>query len=72
MNERDFAVLCDLKARLQEMERRYPNNRRVKEMHREGWAALCKLRGALGITREQMKILGAAPQGGGTNKEEED
>jgi hypothetical protein len=71
MNERDFAVLCDLKSRLHEMERRYPSNRRVKELHRDGWRALCKLRGALNLTEEQFKIL-SAPQGGGTNKPEED
>ena len=68
MNDRDFAVLCELKARLHEMERRWPANRRVKELHEEGWRALCKLRGALNLSPEQLKILGAAPQGGGTDK----
>jgi hypothetical protein len=72
MNDRDFAVLCLLKDRIEEAERRFPMNAKFKELHRDGWRALCKLKGALGLTPEQMKILSAAPQGGGTNKEEDD
>lgn len=71
MNERDFAVLRDLKSRLVQMERHYPANRRVKDLHKLGWKALCKLRGALNLTEEQFAIL-AAPQGGGTPKTPEE
>lgn len=67
MNEQDFAVLLDLKARLEALEARYPMNQRIKKLHADGWRAFCKLRGALGVTDEQFAII-AMPQGGGTPK----
>jgi hypothetical protein len=67
LNERDFAELCRLKARLEELERRFPMNAQLKSLHKEAFAALCKLRGALRMTEEQFKIL-ATPMGGGTDK----
>ena len=67
MEQADFAELCRLKERIEEAESRFPMNSRIKELHRDGWRALCKLRGALGLTDEQFKIL-SAPQGGGRPK----
>lgn len=67
MNDRDFAVLCELKDRLVDIEQRYPMNARAKELHKRAWFALCRLRGALNLTEEQFAVL-AAPQGGGTPK----
>ena len=71
MNDKDFAVLCDLRDRLHAMEKRYPNNRRVKELHRDGWRALCKLRRAMNMTDEQFREI-SMPQGGGRPKTPED
>lgn len=67
MNEQDFAVLLDLKARAEALEEHYPMNQELKKLHRNGFRALCHLRGALNLTDEQFTRL-ATPQGGGTPK----
>jgi hypothetical protein len=73
MNEHEFALCAECKAHIEELERIYPMNAKLKAFHKRLWRGICKLRrsGALNITDEQFAIL-AAPQGGGTNKDEED
>jgi hypothetical protein len=67
MKEEDFAVLCDLKARLEALEQRFPMNGRIKKLHKDAFLALCKLRVALNLTDEQFITLG-----GGTDKPSRD
>jgi hypothetical protein len=69
MNEHEFALFAEGKAHIEELERIYPMNAKLKAFHKRLWMGICKLRrsGALNITDEQFAIL-AAPQGGGTPK----